>query len=41
MYLLATIDVVPEEKEVALRGEAAILEQAKQVCVLPVDVSCV
>ena len=37
--LLATVDVVAEEEVVRLRGEAAVLEEAQQVVVLPVDVT--
>ena len=38
--LLAAVDVVTEEEIVRLRREAAILEQAQQVVVLPVDIAC-
>ena len=37
--LLASIYVVPEEKVVGLRWEAAIFEQTKQIVVLSVDVA--
>lgn len=38
--LLAPVDVVAEEEVVGFGGEPAILEQAQQVVVLPVDVTC-
>uniref|UniRef100_A0A1I8JA28 TOG domain-containing protein n=1 Tax=Macrostomum lignano TaxID=282301 RepID=A0A1I8JA28_9PLAT len=38
--LLAAVHVVAEEKVVALRGEAAVLEQAQQIVVLAVNVTC-
>ena len=37
--LLASIDVVAEEKVVGLGGETTILEKTKEVIVLPVDVT--
>lgn len=38
--LLASVDVVPQEQVVGLRGEAPVLEQPQQVRVLPMDVPC-
>lgn len=37
--LLASVDVVAKEQVVSLRGEAAVLEEAQQVVVLPVDIA--
>lgn len=37
--LLATIDVITEEKVVGLRGETAVLKQSQQVIVLAVDIT--
>jgi hypothetical protein len=37
--LLATVDIVAKEEVVSSRGEAAVLEQAKQVVILAVDVA--
>ena len=37
--LLPSVHVVPQEQVVSLRGEASILKQPKQVCVLPMDVT--
>ena len=38
--LFSTIDVIAQEKVVTFRGKAAVLEQAQQVIVLAVDVTC-
>ena len=38
--LLAAVDVVAEEEVVGLGREATVLEQAQEVVVLPVDVTC-
>ena len=37
--LLATVDIVPEEEVIRLGREAAVLEEAQKVVVLPVNVS--
>lgn len=37
--LLAAIDVVPEEKIVGFRREAAVLEQTQKVVILAMDVT--
>ena len=37
---ISPVDIVAEEEVVCLRGEASILKQPQQVCVLPVDVAC-
>jgi hypothetical protein len=37
--LLAAVDVVAQEQVVGLGGEATVLEQAEEVCVLTVDVA--
>ena len=37
--LLAPVHVVPQEQVVGFWGEASVLKQPQQVCVLPVDVT--
>lgn len=37
--LLATVDVVTEEKVVGLRGESAVFEKAQEIVVLTVDIT--
>lgn len=37
--LLATVDVVTEEKVVGLRGETTVLEQTQKIVVLPVNIA--
>lgn len=38
--LLSSVYVVTQEQVVGFRGEAAILKEPKQVCVLSVDITC-
>lgn len=37
--LLATINVISEEKVVGIRGEATIFEQSQQIIVLTMDIT--